>query len=180
MRTVACIGAGTVGSSWATVFARAGLEVRVHDEDGRRLERLRGRPGIETTSDLGAALDGVDYVQESVPEDLAVKRAVFAALDRLAPPGAVLASSASALPMSEIARDLARPERCLVAHPLNPPHVIPLVEIVPGPRTDPAVADAAFAFMERLGQQPILCRKEIHGFVANRLQMALFREALYL
>lgn len=197
---VCCVGAGTIGGSWALVFARAGLEVRVYDPDPAQLEALgarldagarvlaeaRGldaaalRARVVATDDLERALAGAAYVQESVPERLELKRRVFAELDRLCPPGVVLASSVSAIPMTEIAAGLVHAERAVTVHPTNPPHLVPLVEVVPGERTDPEVAQAAYAFMERVGQRPILCRKEVVGFVLNRIQMALFREALHL
>jgi L-gulonate 3-dehydrogenase len=200
VRAVCCVGAGTIGASWALVFARAGVETRVYDADpaqlaaaaarldagARFLAEVRGvnagalRACLHVVNDLERALDGAAYVQECVPERLDLKRAVFAELDRLCPPDVVLGSSASAIPMSRIAAGLARPGRAVIVHPTNPPHLVPLVEVVPGERTDPAVAQAAYAFMERIGQRPILCRKEIFGFVLNRIQMALFREALYL
>ena len=115
-----------------------------------------------------------------MPEDLELKRSLFEELDRLVPEDVVIGSSVSALPVSDIARGTKNPGRCVGVHPTNPPHIVPLVEIVPGEQTAPAVADWAYAFMERVGQQPILCRKEIYGFVLNRIQMALLREALYL
>ncbi|MGZ8691723.1 MAG: 3-hydroxyacyl-CoA dehydrogenase NAD-binding domain-containing protein [Gaiellaceae bacterium] len=178
MRSVACVGAGTIGAGWAVVFARAGLEVRLYDPDPARLRDIPD--GVTAAGELPDALDGVGYVQESVPERLGVKRAVFAELDELAPPDVVLASSASALPMTEIAAGLRHPERCLVVHPFNPPYALPLVEIVPGAATDPALPEQVRAFVESVGQRPIVCRREIFGFVGNRLQMALLREALYL
>ena len=136
--------------------------------------------GRRTVATLAEAVAGVGWVQESGPEDLATKQALFAELDRLAPADAILASSTSALPMTAIARDVGRPERCVVAHPTNPPDVIPFVEVVPGERTGPETAAAAIDFLRAVGQTPILCRKEVYGFVLNRLQMALLREALHL
>jgi 3-hydroxyacyl-CoA dehydrogenase len=180
VHTVACVGAGTIGAGWAVVFARAGLEVRVFDPDPRRLERLEVDGHVVSCTELEVALAGAAYVQESVPEQLELKRATFAELDRRTPPEVVLASSASALPMTAVAAGLAHPERCLVVHPFNPPYVLPLDEIVPGEQTSPAVTEGVRAFMTSVGQRPIVCRKEVPGFVGNRLQMALLREALYL
>ena len=162
------VGAGTIGSGWIRVFERAGLDVRVHD------------PARADSLPLTEALAGAHWVQESGPEDLVVKQALFAELDRLAAPGAILASSTSALPMTEIALQVAHPERCIVAHPTNPPDVVPLVELVPGARTAAETTRAATEFLRGLGQAPIVLRREIHGFVLNRLQMALLREALHL
>ena len=203
VRRVACVGAGTIGGSWALVFTRAGIETRVYDADPRQRESLgerfaRGTALLQEGGAIGAReaeamtarlilgddlpwlLEGVAYVQESVPERLELKRGVLAELDSLTAPDVVLGSSVSAIPMTQIAEGLRHPERCVTVHPTNPPHLVPLVEIVPGEQTSPDVADAAFAFMERLGQKPIMCRKEIVGYVLNRIQMALFREALYL
>jgi L-gulonate 3-dehydrogenase len=167
---VAVVGAGTIGSGWWRVFERAGLSVRVWDAD----------PSRRTVDSLAEAVAGARWVQESGPEQLATKQALFAELDRLAPAEAIVASSTSALPMTDIARDTVRPERCIVAHPTNPPDVVPLVEVVPGERTSAVTTQTALRFLDDVGQTPILCRMEIHGFVLNRLQMALLREAFHL
>jgi L-gulonate 3-dehydrogenase len=200
---VALVGAGTIGGSWAVVYTRAGLETHVFDIDESQLSGIRDRfdrdvallvdsgllevdavasmrERLVVDADLRSAVEAADYVQESVPESLELKRAVFAELDRLAAEDVVIGSSVSAIPVTEIAGAARRAERCVGVHPTNPPHIVPLVEIVPGEKTDPEVAEWAYAFMERVGQKPILCRKEIYGFVLNRIQMALLREALYL
>lgn len=200
---VALVGVGTIGRSWAIVFARAGIETRVFDaepearasfaatfdsvldreqEAGMVSSEAREaiRAHVRSCESLEKAVEGVRYVQESVPEDLEAKRSVFASLDALTPPETVLASSASTFPMTEIAAATRRPERCVVVHPTNPPHLVPLVEIAPGERTAPEVADAAHAFMAALGQSPVRVRKEWFGFVLNRLQFALAREAFWL
>lgn len=172
---VGIVGAGTIGRSWLELFLAAGLEVAVCDPySSFRHDRAR------SCASLAALADGVDWVQEAVPEDLAVKRAVFAELDRCAGPGAILASSASVLAMTEIAAGLPGAARCVVVHPTNPPHLVPLVEIVPGEQTAETVVQRALELMRALGQDPIVCRKEIFGFVLNRLQFALVREALHL
>jgi L-gulonate 3-dehydrogenase len=137
-------------------------------------------PARRTVATLAEAVDGAGWVQESGPEDLTAKRALFTELDWLAPADAILASSTSALPMTEIACDTARPERCVVAHPTNPPDIVPLVEVVPGERTSAGTTGAAVEFLSSVGQTPVVCRKEVYGFVLNRLQMALLREALHL
>jgi 3-hydroxyacyl-CoA dehydrogenase len=162
------VGAGTIGSGWLRLFERARLDVRLHD------------PARADSLPLADAVAGAGWVQESGPEDLAAKQALFAELDRLAPPDAILASSTSALPMTRIARDVERPERCVVAHPTNPPDVVPLVEVVAGERTSQETVRAAVEFLRGLGQAPIVLRREVHGFVLNRLQMAVLREALHL
>jgi L-gulonate 3-dehydrogenase len=200
---VALFGAGTIGRSWAIVFARAGIETRVFDSEAgvrasfpARLEQTlareqkkgsvsgeaftRIRASVRSCESVEEAIDGVRYVQESVPEDLEAKRSVFATLDALTPPEAILASSASTFPMTAIAPATTHPERCVVVHPTNPPHLVPLVEIAPGEQTAPEVTDAAAAFMNALGQEPIRVRKEVFGFVLNRLQFALAREAFWL
>lgn len=203
VRSVTLVGAGTIGGSWAVVYTRAGLETHIFDSDEQQRRSLPERfdrdvrllvesglldpdavagmlDRLVIESDLEHAVAGADYVQESVPEDLELKRTVFEELDRLAPPDVVIGSSVSALSVTDIVRSARNPQRCVGVHPTNPPHVVPLVEIVPGERTDPDVVQWAYSFMGRVGQQPILCRKEIYGFVLNRLQMALLREALYL
>lgn len=199
--TVAIVGAGLIGRAWAIVFARAGVAVRLHDADPAALdaaadriaEALRDLKGfgliddpaevqahIATERDLDAALAGAGYVQECGPETLEAKRAIFARLDAAAAPETVLASSSSGLVASSFTDHLTRPERCLVAHPVNPPYLIPLVEICPAPGTDPAAVEKTRALMDRVGQAPVTVRKEVRGFVLNRLQGALLNEALRL
>lgn len=203
IRTVAVIGAGHIGFGWAHVFCRAGLTTRLYDVNSDALghgydelaggldlfvehglleaaERQRALDRVQATTDLEAALQDADYVQESVPEKLELKRSVFEEIDRVTPATTIIASSASQIPMSDIAVRTAHPERCVVAHPCNPPHIVPLVEIVAGQKTDPEVARRTRAFMERVGQSPITLNKEICGFALNRLQFALVREAFYL
>ncbi|MEM7487578.1 MAG: 3-hydroxyacyl-CoA dehydrogenase [Pseudomonadota bacterium] len=200
---VAIVGAGLIGQSWAVAFARAGHPVALHDRDpaqtARALEGLSGTIAdlaaqdllgghdardvlarIRGANELDEALDGVVHVQENAPEDVATKRAVFAALDAAAPPEAVIASSSSALLPSAFTGDLAGAARCLVAHPLNPPHLVPAVEIVPGPRTAPDTLARTRALMDGIGQSPIETTREIEGFVMNRLQGALLDEAFAL
>jgi len=119
-------------------------------------------------------------VQESGPENLEAKRTMFAELDRLAPPKAVLASSTSTLDMTKIAEGLTGASRCIVAHPVNPPHVVPVVEVLGGAHTDPLVVRKSVRFLERVGQAPVLLRKFVPGFLLNRMQAALVREAVHL
>ncbi len=199
---VAVIGSGTIGRSWAIVFARAGHPVRLYDADASRSQdavvgagaavRLLEERGwlaepaadviarMTPTTSLADACAGAVYVQESVPEDLELKRQVFRQLDDVAAPDVILGSSASAIPMSSIAEGLRHRQRCLVVHPTNPPHLLPLVELVPSPDTAPEVLETARRLLVAAGQRPIVCRREIYGFVLNRLQFALFKEALYL
>jgi L-gulonate 3-dehydrogenase len=203
MTRVALVGAGVVGSSWSLVFARAGLEVAVYDPDPTSAARAPefvagalsdlaalGLPLAESAEKIAArvkpavrleeALDGADYVQESAPERVEIKTELYKTLDRVAPAGTILASSTSGLPASAFTEGLKHRDRCLVVHPINPPHLIPLVEIVPAPWTDPRVVDRAAALMREVGQSPIELRREINGFVVNRLQSAMLAEAFRL
>lgn len=198
-RTAAVIGAGTIGLSWATLFAGHGLRVRVNDPRADLHDTVQATvrqfaatlPGgphdpdmllslIDVQPDLEQAVRGVDIVQENGPEDISVKRELFARIERAAPPGAMLLSSTSGLMPTDMSADMTDPGRLLVGHPFNPPHVVPLVEIVPGQQSSEAAVEAAVAFYTELGKQPVVLRKEIGGFVANRLQSALFRESVSL
>jgi L-gulonate 3-dehydrogenase len=194
---VAIVGGGSIGVAWALTFARGGFEVALFEPDAQRRDavprELRTRlddlasfelldepPGaiaarVSVQDEL--ALDGVAYVQECAPESLELKRELFARLDASAPPEAVLASSSSALTASSFAAGLPGRERCLVAHPGNPPYLLPVVELVPAPFTRADVVDRAAELLERAGMEPVRVRKEVEGFVFNRLQGALLREA---
>lgn len=198
----ACVGAGNVGRAWAIVFARGGLDVALYDNDQsalqetslpaiarsvRDLERadlitsadeLLGR--IRVADSLHDAVADADYVQESVKEDVAVKRAVFHELGAVAGRKAILASSTSAIPGSQFLDAASHPQRCLIVHPVNPPYLIPLVELCASPWTSAPVMEAASTLMRQIGQKPIRLRKEIPGFILNRLQFTLVAEALHL
>jgi 3-hydroxyacyl-CoA dehydrogenase len=203
MPRIAVIGCGVVGSSWSLVFARAGFEVAVYDQSEASIDAAvafvksalgdlaaQGLGGnepaaqvlarLQPTTRLEDAFAGVDYAQESAPERLEVKRELYKKLDAVAAPHIVLASSTSGLPASSFTEQLAHRERCLVVHPINPPHLIPLVELVPAPWTDPAVTERAANMMVKVGQSPISLSREINGFVVNRLQSALLGEAFRL
>jgi L-gulonate 3-dehydrogenase len=195
MSPIAVIGAGVVGSSWALVFTRAGQTATVYDPDAASLARVKdfmrasldGHPETEgivarvtTTTRLEDALHGAGYVQESAPERLEVKQPLYVELDRLASPDAVLASSTSGFPASSFTEQLAHRARCLVVHPINPPHLIPLVEIVPAPWTAPEVVTRAADLMRAVGQSPVMLKREIPGFLVNRLQSAILGEAFRL
>jgi 3-hydroxyacyl-CoA dehydrogenase len=203
MARIAIIGSGFIGRAWAITFARAGHEVRLWDEDKTapekaiafvrtvlpELERndlLGGRPQAEILSrikgesDLAKTLDGVSHVQENAPEQVDLKREVFARLDALAPPEAVLASSSSAILPSAFTENLPGRHRCLVVHPINPPYLIPAAEVVPAPWTAPEVVEKTRALMVAIGQAPIVMKRELDGFVMNRLQGALLEEAFRL
>jgi 3-hydroxyacyl-CoA dehydrogenase len=203
MAAVAIIGSGFIGRSWAITFARAGHDVVLWDQDpdapgkaidfiatvlpdlaandllnGMKPEALLARLRIER--ELAAALANADHVQENAPERLDVKKALFAELDRLAPKDAILASSSSALLPSLFTEGLPCRERCLVIHPINPPYLIPAAEIVPAPWTSPDIVERARALFVGIGQAPIVMKREIDGFVMNRLQGALLEEAFRL
>ncbi|CAP43702.1 3-hydroxyacyl-CoA dehydrogenase [Bordetella petrii] len=203
MSNIAIIGAGLIGRAWAIVFARGGHRVALWDSQPGQAEAalefaatvlpdlaaqglLRGQPADQVLARLRvephveAALADAHYVQESTPEVLDSKRAVYAELDRLAPGGAILASSTSALLPSRFTDHLAGRERCLVAHPINPPYLVPAVELVPAPWTSPQAMEQARRLLADAGQVPIMMRREIDGFVMNRLQGALLQEAFRL
>ena len=193
MSTVAIVGAGTIGLSWAALFASHGWDVRVSDPRPDLAELVRdgvGRltgvlPGdllarIAVEPDLEAAVTGVDVVQENGPERLELKQELFARIESAAPAGALLLSSTSGLMPSDIGARMTEPGRVVVGHPFNPPHVVPLVEVVPGSQTPPGLTEAAAELYRTLGKVPVVLRKEIGGFVANRLQSAVFRESVHL
>ena len=202
MTKTAVIGAGLIGRSWAIVFARAGFDVTLWDPAPRavpdgigfiadRLPELRAAgllaeppetvlARIRPAASLADAVRDAEYVQENGPERVPEKQALFAELDRAAPPGAVLASSTSGIPASAFTEGLPGRARCLVAHPVNPPYLIPLVELCPAPWTDPATVARARDLMTRAGQTPVTVAKEVAGFVLNRLQVALVAEAFRL
>jgi 3-hydroxyacyl-CoA dehydrogenase len=202
MEKIAVIGAGLIGRAWAMVFARAGHEVTMYDADARALDAnlavIRGAlkdlratrmvkeapdriyKRIRAASSLKGALAAADYAQENVSETLAAKKQIFAAMDGLARPGTILASSTSTIPASAFTEGLKGRSRCLVAHPVNPPHLVPLVELCPSPWTSKRVLARARALHESVGQVPITVKKEIQGFILNRLQAAVLNEALSL
>jgi carnitine 3-dehydrogenase len=184
---IAIIGTGAIGTSWAALFLRHGHPVVASDPAPGAQERLRagiaaiGVPDdaeLRFTTDAGDAAAGATFVQENGPERLDVKHALIAQLDGAAAPGVVIASSSSGLLPTEIARGATRhPERVLVGHPFHPPHLVPLVEVVPGERTSEAAVEAALATYRDAGRRPIRLRAELPGHVANRLQAALWQEA---
>ena len=199
--SVSVVGAGLIGCGWAIVFARAGWQVTLQDID---LAKLQGAPKvlaaqlhmleqhdlcadpagilarISYESDLKTAVCEVDYVQECGPEVLGLKQELFSELDALTPPETILASSTSGLMASQFSAHLAGRHRALVAHPVNPPHLVPVVEISPSEWTDPEIVRVVFDVMTGVGQTPVTVQKEIPGFLLNRLQGALLNEALRL
>jgi L-gulonate 3-dehydrogenase len=198
---VTCVGVGNVGRSWAIVFARAGWDVLLWDANPDAISRalplihtalmdlrtagLVTLPGailsrIAPAATLAEALADADYVQESASEDVGVKQALFAQIDSLTPDSAIIASSTSAIPGSAFLEAVAGRSRCLIVHPVNPPHLIPLVEICAAAWTDPAAVERTKAIMTEIGQAPVILNREIDGFLLNRLQWALLGEALHL
>ena len=208
IRTIGCVGGGLIGHGWATVFAGRGYSVNLYRRKEETLaptlDRIRSnleflaRNGlleaeevgaavqrIRATTDLEEAVAGCDYVQASVLERLPVKIELFSRLDALTPPSTILASSTSTLAMTDIARETQSPERCIVAHPWNPPYLVPLVELVPGERTSKATVEETREFMERLGKVPVIQKKEAVGAsdgtksgIGNRITSAIWREAI--
>ena len=198
MTRIAIVGSGLIGRAWGAVFARAGFDVALFDTttnaanaaaafiaDSLREQQALGLvqdadsaiTRVRVATSLADAVADVALVQESGPETPEAKKALYAELERLAAPHTILASSTSFIPCSVFSADLAGRARCLVAHPVNPPHLVPIVELAPAPWTDPAVVDAARQLYERAGQVPIVLRKEVQGFVLNRLQAVLLAEA---
>ncbi|MFJ8817486.1 3-hydroxyacyl-CoA dehydrogenase NAD-binding domain-containing protein [Amycolatopsis thermoflava] len=175
---IAVIGAGTIGLSWAALFAAHGHEVRVSDPRPDLAEALGGLD-VQIAGSVGEAVRDVDVVQENGPERLDFKRELFARLVAEAPAHALLLSSSSAIPSSEFTADIDG-SRVLIGHPFNPPHIMPLVEVVPNPRTNEEAVREAVEFYRSLGRVPVVERKEVPGFVGNRLQNALQREAIHL
>ncbi|WP_028062132.1 3-hydroxyacyl-CoA dehydrogenase NAD-binding domain-containing protein [Solirubrobacter soli] len=169
---VAIVGGGSIGVGWAVVFSRAGHEVHVHEPDAARREAVP-REVATVHADLEAALDGAEHVQECTPEDETLKRELFERLTELTQ-DIPLASSSSAITASRFAPGN---PRALVAHPGNPPYLLPVVELVPAPFTDPAIVDRVEETMRAVGMSPVRIHKEIEGFVFNRLQGAVLREA---
>ncbi|MGW8378993.1 3-hydroxyacyl-CoA dehydrogenase NAD-binding domain-containing protein [Streptomyces sp. ODS28] len=185
---IAVVGAGTIGLSWAGLFAAHGLAVTVTDPRADLDEVVAAAlpadlaSRVRTTPSLAEAVRGADLVQENGPERLEFKQQLFADIAEAAPNEAVLATSSSGIIASDIARELpdSVARRLLVAHPFNPPHIVPLVELVPGERTEESVVAEADAFYRELGKQPVRLHRELPGFAANRLQSAVLQEAIHL
>jgi 3-hydroxyacyl-CoA dehydrogenase len=202
MTKIAVIGAGLIGRAWSIVFARAGFDVALWDPApsavpeardfiAARLTELREAgllpdppeavlARLHSAGSLAEAVSDAVHVQENGPERVPDKQALFAELDRAAPPGAVLASSTSGIPASAFTEHLPGRARCLVVHPVNPPYLVPLVELCPAPWTDPETTSRTRALMERAGQVPVTVNREMVGFVLNRLQGALLAETFRL
>jgi L-gulonate 3-dehydrogenase len=199
MARTTIVGAGAIGIGWAVAFGRGGLTVALHDPDAEQLARamedMAARLGdleefglldespkailarVTPQSDLGSALEGAGYVQECAPESLELKRRLLATLDELTPAETILASSSSAITASAMAAEIPGRARCLVVHPGNPPYLLPVVEVVPAPFTAEEVVERTIALLAGAGLSPVRVRVELEGFVFNRLQGAMLREA---
>lgn len=201
IKTVAVVGTGVIGRSWIPVFARAGCQVRVFDSDAGQLEaalawfkgmlKAQRKQGIlkkkaakaqwdrvSAAATLAEALAGAGWVQESLPEVPAIKNAAYHEIDALLAAKAIVGSSTSALDMTELAHGVAGARRFIVAHPINPPHLIPVVEVLGGQATDRKVERRTVAFLREIGQSPVVLHKFVPGFILNRMQAALVREAV--
>lgn len=196
---VTSIGAGPIGAGWAAHFLARGYDVcaYIHDPKEREsfdaildtawislsalgLEKGASRDRLSVTSDLNMAVQDTDFIQESAPERIEVKQALYKTLGEIVPSHVVIGSSTSGLTMTDIQQNCATPERCVIGHPFNPPYLLPLVEIVGGKQTSPDAVAWAGKFYEAAGKSPLIMKKEIPGFVATRLQEALWREALHM
>ena len=196
---VTSIGAGPIGAGWAAHFLARGYDVcaYIHDPKEREsfdaildtawislsalgLEKGASRDRLPVTSDLNIAVQNTDFIQESAPERIEIKQALYKTLGEIVPSHVVIGSSTSGLTMTDIQQNCATPERCVIGHPFNPPYLLPLVEIVGGKQTSPDAVAWAGKFYEAAGKSPLIMKKEIPGFVATRLQEALWREALHM
>ena len=196
---VTSIGAGPIGAGWAAHFLARGYDVcaYIHDPKEREsfdaildtawislsalgLEKGASRDRLSVTNDLNMAVQDTDFIQESAPERIEIKQALYKTLGEIVPSHVVIGSSTSGLTMTDIQQNCATPERCVIGHPFNPPYLLPLVEIVGGKQTSPDAVAWAGKFYESAGKSPLIMKKEIPGFVATRLQEALWREALHM
>lgn len=199
IRKITIVSTGVIGAGWAVHFLARGYDVvatdpavgaeeRLHEFIDRNwpiVEKLGLAPDASTsrltfTSDLADAVKDADFIQESGPERLDIKHALIAAIEAAAPTDTIIASSSSGLAVSDIQQGARHPERIVLGHPFNPPHLIPLVEVAGGALTDTQAVDASIAFYAKTGKKPIRINKEVKGHIANRLQVALWREAISL
>jgi carnitine 3-dehydrogenase len=199
IKRIAIVGTGVIGASWAAHYLARGFDVvatdpapnaetelrKYVDEAWPTLVQIGLSPGasrdrLSFALSLAQAVANADFVQENGPERPDFKAKLFAEIDEIAPPDAILASSSSGLTMDVIQADCRRPQRCVIGHPFNPPHIIPLVEVVGGAKTSPETIDRAMAFYAFVGKKPIRLFKALPGHVANRLQAAIYKEVLYL
>jgi len=200
IRRIAIVGTGVIGASWATYYLSRGFDVVATDPAPNAESNLRkyvdeawsalakagqlgataSRDRLTFTPNMARALAEADFVQENAPERPEFKVKLFADMDAAAPPNAILASSSSGIPMDVIQVGAERPERCVIGHPFNPPHIVPLVEVVGGAKTSEAVIERAMSFYAAIGKKPIRLHKALPGHAANRLQAALYKEILSL
>ena len=197
-KRVAIMGTGTMGPGMGAVLARAGMEVALYDVSAEALDRAKAGydlawgvldrletptvdgGSVRYASDVADALAGAEFVMEAVPEKLDLKKQVFAEYERHVGPGVILASNTSGIPVTKIAADLEHPDRVIGMHWSNPPHLIPMIEIIPGEKTSEAAKAAAAKIVEDVGYYPCLLKKEVPGFVENRVLYAIMRECLAL
>jgi 3-hydroxyacyl-CoA dehydrogenase len=196
---IAIVGTGVIGASWAAYYLARGFDVVATDPGPQAEANLRkyvddawplltqvglspgaSRDRLTFSADMGLALANADWVQENAPERPDFKIKLFAQMDDATPPNSVIASSSSGITMDVIQSGCKRPERCVIGHPFNPPHVVPLVEVVGGAKTSEATIGRAMAFYAGIGKKPVRLHKALPGHVANRFQAALYKEVLYL
>jgi carnitine 3-dehydrogenase len=198
---VAVIGTGVIGSAWVSLFAQKGYRVAAYSrrsetrEKGYRqvssnldffvdkgvlsqLERDQALQRVRFVAEIAEAVSDADFIEECSGETYEIKKPIFEEMDRFAPTSSIIGSSSSGLCMSEIQQAVVHKERCVITHPWNPPHLIPLIEIVPGRDTSEETVKTSIRFMEHLGKVPVLVKKEVPGFIGNRLAVALWREAI--
>lgn len=199
VQRVAVIGAGVIGGGWAAHFLRNGMQVKIWDPADDAEEKFRERltavwpllerlglhanaspDNVSFTETLEEAVADAQFIQENTPERLPIKIATLKAIDAACPPDSIIASSTSGYLMSEMAVDVQHPERCTVAHPFNPPYLMPVVEVVASPDTSPEAHDWAVDFYRATGKQPLKLTKEVPGFVADRIMEAVWREILHM
>ena len=199
IKQVTVIGSGLIGAGWIAAYLAQGLNVAIYDPAPGAEDKVRAHiegswPGLEARglpvranktkyvfhASLEEALQDTDYVQENTPERMDVKTALFEQLGRFVPADVIIASSTSSMPITELQKSCHHPERCVLGHPFNPVHLMPLVEVGGGEATDRAAVDTAIAFYANMGKKPIRLEREIFGHIANRLTSAMFREAVSL
>jgi carnitine 3-dehydrogenase len=199
VRRIAIVGTGVIGASWAAYYLARGFDVVATDPGPQSEANLRkyvddawplltqvglspgaSRERLTFSLDMSRALADADLVQENAPERPDFKIMLFAQMDEVTPPNSIIASSSSGITMDVIQSGCKRPERCVIGHPFNPPHVVPLVEVVGGAKTSEATIERAMAFYASIGKKPVRLHKSLPGHVANRFQAALYREVLYL
>ena len=199
IKKVACLGGGIIGSSWAITYAMHGKDVTIRDINEEQLQRSREQmkksldalveahaitterkqeiiSSVKFTLSVEEALNGAHVVQENGPERLEIKQAILEEAEKYIESDTLYASSTSGLSITDIAANAIHPERCVGAHPYNPPHLIPLVELTKGEKTSQSVVDLAYEFYQSVGKEAVVLKKECPGFISNRLQLALYRE----